>query len=201
MKAAKVATKALARSYRAERLLTGTIGLIALFAGIAALALGRGLFGPSRAERRPLLDTAALDWLTARPIIGNIAVIAASLLLLVLGLWWALRTIRPERRPDLGLERQIGRQLTVTTRALSDALQADAETITGVTKARARTVGKANSPALRLHLSLRDGADLNTVWQELDTKVLRRARESLDLQTLPTAVRLELDTGKRQRVR
>lgn len=63
-----------------------------------------------------------------------------------------------------------------------------------------RLVGHPGRPGLRLTLWLREGADVREVWSELDSRVLARARESLGIDPLPTAVRIELDTAARQRV-
>ena len=91
--------------------------------------------------------------------------------------------------------------MTVTGAAIAAAVQSDAEQVTGVTKARVRSVGDSARPALRLSLWLRQGTDVRRVWEELDSTVLARARESLEVRTLPTAVRLELDAEDGQRVR
>jgi hypothetical protein len=78
-------------------------------------------------------------------------------------------------------------------------VRADAETVTGMHRARVRLLGDPEHPGLRLTLSLHEGADLRQVWSELDTRVLARAREALGVTTLPTAVRIELDAAARQR--
>ena len=194
------AAKALSRSYTGERTLTFLVGLLAFAGGALALVVGFGVLGEFRG-RRPLLDPIAVDWLGGHATPARITAIVLGVLLFVLGLRWALRSLRPEPRPDLDLDRTEGAELVVTATAIAGAVQADAEQLDGVARARVRAVGSRTSPALRITLWLREGTDLKTVWSDLDTRVLTRARESLGLASLPTAVRLELDTSPAKRVR
>jgi hypothetical protein len=191
-----VSAKALGRSTGTERTLTVLIGLLAVLAGAAVLALGAGWLGTYRG-RRPLADPMALDWLVRNALPSRIGALVLGVLLLWLGLWWFFRSLRPEGRPDLELDDD----LVVTSSAISEAVRADAETVDGVTRARVRAVGDSENPALRITLWLTEGTDLKRVWEELDRTVLARARESLGVGVLPTAVRLELDTAASQRVR
>ncbi|WP_370961314.1 alkaline shock response membrane anchor protein AmaP [Amycolatopsis sp. cg9] len=195
-----VAAKALSRSYAGERVLTFLVGLLALLGGALALVVGFGVLGEYRG-RRPLLDPLAVGWLGSHATPARIAAIVLGVLLFVLGLRWALRSLRPEPRPDLDLDRTEGAELVVTAAAIADAVRADAEGLDGVSRARVRAVGSRTAPALRLTLWLHEGTDLKAVWAGLDTQVLARARESLGLDALPTAVRLELDTAPAKRVR
>jgi hypothetical protein len=190
--------RALARSYRTERTLTFVAGLVAVLGAAAVGAVSAGLFGEFRA-RRALLDPIAVDWLGANATLARIAAIVLGVVLFVLGLRWFLRSLRPEGRPDLELDRS-DNPLTVTSSAIANAVRADAETVGGVSRARVRAVGDSEHPALRLTLWLREGTDVRQVWDELDTLVLRRARESLGIEVLPTAVRIELESGNKQRV-
>ncbi|RSN62849.1 alkaline shock response membrane anchor protein AmaP [Amycolatopsis sp. WAC 04182] len=191
-----VSAKALGRSTGTERTLTVLIGLVALLGGVAALVVGAGWLGTHRAGR-PLVDPIALDWLSRHALASRIGAIVLGVLLLWLGLWWFFRSLRPEGRPDLELDDD----LVVTASAISEAVRADAETVDGVGRARVRAVGDKENPALRITLWLVEGTDLKRVWEQLDSTVLARARESLGVDVLPTAVRIELDTAAPQRVR
>ncbi|WP_106177023.1 alkaline shock response membrane anchor protein AmaP [Prauserella shujinwangii] len=175
-------------------------GALVLGASCVALAVGFGWLGTVRA-RRPVLDPIAVDWLAAHAVPARVAAIVAGLLLCAGGLGWLARSLRPEGRPDLRLDRAVGHELTVAAGALADAVRADAEAVDGVARARARAVGSAERPALRLDVTLRDGADLRRVWPDLDERVLARARESLGLEVLPAAVRLDTGTANRRRGR
>ncbi|MDT8914060.1 alkaline shock response membrane anchor protein AmaP [Amycolatopsis sp. PS_44_ISF1] len=194
------AHRALGRSYGGERALTLVAGLLAVLAGAVALVVGQGWLGRFRGHR-PLLDPMAVGWLGDHARSARIGALVLGVVLLVLGLWWLLRSLRPEPRPDLRLDRTPGAELTVTSGAITQAVQADAEEIIGVVRARARSIGTTAEPALRVTLWLREGSDVRRVWSDFDTYVLTRARESLGLDVLPTAVRLELDTTGPARVR
>ncbi|WHT21570.1 alkaline shock response membrane anchor protein AmaP [Crossiella sp. CA-258035] len=193
-------TAAVARSARAERVLTGGAGVLAMLLGAGALVLGSGWLGAGRAAR-PVLDPMIRDWLLAhRPWVLGVG-IALGLLVLVLGLRWVVRSLRPETRPDLRLDGFGRSRVMITSSAFAEAVRADAAGVDGVSRAHARLVGSVERPALRLSLWLAEGTDVRAVWQQLDETVLSRARACLGVETLPTAVRLELDSARRQRVR
>ena len=198
-RAPTAARKATARAAGAQRTLVGLIGLLSLAAGAAALIVGFGLLGADRAAR-PVLDPIALDALGTHQTLARCVAIAAGLVLLVLGLLWAARAVKPERRPDLLLDPSPDSRLEVSASAIADALRADAEAITGVNRARARMVGSTAIPVLRLDLWLEDGTDVRDVYHHLDTGVLTRARDSLGVESLTTTVRIELDAAAPARV-
>lgn len=183
-----------------ERGLLTALGVLALLAGIGGLAVGSGLLGTFR-SRRPVLDPIFTDWARSTPQIWIPVAIAGGLVLFVLGAWWVRRALRPEPRPDVRLGAGDGGELTITANALTDAVRHDAQEVTGVTKARVRTVGTSRDPALRLTLSLEEGTDVRQVWEELDDRVLSRARRTLGRETLPTSIRLHLDRAPGRRVR
>ncbi|RJQ85247.1 Asp23/Gls24 family envelope stress response protein [Amycolatopsis panacis] len=200
MSNAVTARRAQGRSYGAERTLTCLIGVVAILAGAAALVVGMGWLGRFRAQR-PVLDPLAVGWLHDHALYARIGAVVIGVLLLVLGLWWLVRSLSPERHPDLRLDETPGAELTVTSGALAGAVSSDTEQIDGVVRARVRSVGTKAEPALRISLWLAEGADVRRVWEDLETHVLTRARESLGVTTLPTAIRLELDTAGPTRVR
>jgi hypothetical protein len=193
-----------ARSERLDRLAVGGIGALAAACGAAALVVSAGWAGRPRASR-PLADPMALDWLRAHQLWVQVGALVTGVLLVLFGLWLASRTLRPERRPDLVLEEEAGDTavggLLVTAQAIAEAIRVDAESVSGVAEARARVVRVDATPALRLQLWLRHGADVHAVWSELDKRVLTRARESLGVPAIPTAIRLELGSARRQRVK
>ncbi|WP_034274549.1 alkaline shock response membrane anchor protein AmaP [Haloechinothrix halophila] len=195
-----VPKRAQRRPYGVDRTLTFLVGLAVFATATAALIVGFGLFGQVRSQR-PLLDPIAINWLTAEPTVARITAITLGVLLTVLGLWWFLYALLPERKPDIDLHHHGNGRLTVAATAIAVAVRADAEQIDGVSKATARTVGKADRPALRLDIWLHESADLKDVWQQLNDHVLSRTRESLGIDTLPTAVRIQLDAPRREPVR
>lgn len=188
------------RSIGLERTLLLVIGLLTLLAGIAALIVGTGVLGTFRAKRA-VLDPMIVQWWTDSPGIAIPLGIVLGLVLFLLGIWWLLRTLSPEPRPDLRLETNFTGGLTVTSAALTETVRTDAEAVTGVQRARVRTAGSQRNPTLRVTLSLRQGTDVREVWEELDTKILSRARRALGTDSLPSAIHLRLDRAPRQRVR
>ncbi|HEX2263733.1 MAG TPA: alkaline shock response membrane anchor protein AmaP [Pseudonocardiaceae bacterium] len=197
--AATAARKATARAAGAQRTLVGLIGLLSLAAGAVALVVGSGLLGANRAAR-PVLDPLVLDTLRAYPTFARGVAIATGVVLLILGLLWAVRALAPERRPNLLLDHSPDLHLEISASAIAGAVRADAETIPGVSRARARMVGAMANPVLRLDLWLEDGTDVRDVYRDLDTGVLARARDSLGVESLPAAIRIELDAAAAPRV-
>lgn len=192
-------SQAVARSAATDRTMTTLLGLVALAGGVVMLLVGAGVLGSARA-RSSVIDPVAADLLSANRVLALTAAIVLGVLLLILGLWWALRSLRPESKPDVVLEDSRAAGLTVSSGALADAVQADAEAVAGVDRARVRLVGNADNPALRLTLWLQEGTDVREVWRDLDTQVLSRARTALGVERLPAAVRIELDAASGPRV-
>jgi hypothetical protein len=191
------ATAAIARSTAGERAIAVVVGLVLLAAGTLVTLLSYGVFGAARAGR-PVLDPMIVDAMQAQPLVTRFVVIVGGLLLAVLGLVWAAHSLRPERRPDLVLEREpadggAGTSVVVSAAAAAEAISAQAAELPGVGRARARLVGTEAAPAVRITLWLADDADVRDVLARLHSDVLATARASLGLTDLPAAVRLELD--------
>lgn len=183
---------AVARSAAGDRTLVVLSGLVLLAVGVLVVLLGARVFGTNRAQR-PLFDPVLTGWVAGNVDASRWIAIAAGIVLLVLGLVWAVRSLRPEPRPDIVLSETPGERLTVDHSAVADAVRQDAEAITGVSRARVRMVGTERKPALRLSLWLVEGTDVRDVWADIDGRVLARARQAFSVDALPTAVRLELD--------
>lgn len=186
---------AVARSAGSDRSLTVLIGLILVLASVAVLLVGYGVFGSFR-SRRPLLDPIALDWVGSHAAASRWIAIGVGVVMVIVGLVWVLGSLRPEPRPDMLLGEAPGERTVVEHNAVAAAVRADAESIDGVSRARVRLVGTPRRPALRLTVSLAEGADVRDVWAELDGLVLARARQAFDVDALPAAVRLELDASR-----
>ncbi len=189
----------LSRMLGFERALVGFLGLLFLAAGAAVVAVGQGWLGAGRAQR-PVTDPLAVGWVNGNAAWAAVAAIAGGIVLLAVGLWWLIRTLRPERKPDVRLDQSPAGRSRMTADALTRAVRTDAANVTGVTRANARMAGTPRNPGLRLRLALEEGTEVRRVWEELDAKVLSRARDTLDSEPLPTAVRLDLDRAPRQRV-
>ncbi|MCD2188178.1 alkaline shock response membrane anchor protein AmaP [Actinomycetospora soli] len=185
---------AVARSAAGDRTLVVLSGLVLLALGVLVVLLGTGVFGSNRAQR-PLFDPVVTGWVTQNADLSRWIAIAAGVVLLVVGLTWAVRSLRPEPRPDVVLSETPGERLTVDHSAIADAVRHDAEAIDGVSRARVRMVGTERRPALRMSLWLVEGTDVRDVWADIDGRVLARARQAFSVDALPTAVRLELDAA------
>jgi len=185
---------AVARSAGGDRTLTTVLGLVLVAASVLALLVGFGVFGSFRAQR-PVIDPLIVEWVSTHATAARWIAIGIGVVLFLIGLWWTLRSLRPEPRPDVSLSELPGERLTVEHAAISDAVRHDAELIDGVSRARARLVGTPQKPALRLSLTLVEGTDVRDVWADLDGRVLARARQAFAVDALPTAVRLELDAA------
>jgi hypothetical protein len=183
---------AVARSAGGDRTLTVLLGLVLVAAAVLALLVGYGVFGTFRAQR-PVIDPLLVQWTVAHPDATRWIVAGIGVVVFLVGLWWTLRSLRPEPQPDVSLSEIPGERLTVEHSAIADAVRTDAETINGVSRARVRLVGSPERPALRIALTLVEGADVRDVWADLDGRVLARARQAFSVSALPTAVRLELD--------
>lgn len=199
--ASRSARRAVARSAGGSRWGITLFGLVLLAAGVFTVLLTFGVFGANRPQR-PLLDPLVVDVLAANPLVSRLVAIAVGLLLFVLGLMWAVRSLRPERKPDLVLDGGPGTDIRVSASAAADAVADGAAGLPGVARARARMVGSASAPAVRATVWIDDEADVAEICRRLDGEVLVQVREALGLAALPVAVRLELDAagGKQSRV-
>ena len=169
------------------------IGVLLLAAGVLVAMISYRVFGTARAGR-PLLDPMIVDALRARPLLARAVAVGGGLLLVLLGLIWTARSVRPERRPDLVVDGgEPETRIVVNASATADAVAAQAGALPGVHRARARLVGSEQAPALRITLWLAEDADVRALLDRIDDTVLASARQSLDLSALPAAVRLELD--------
>lgn len=185
---------AVARSTASDRTLVVLSGLVLLALGLLVVLLGQGVFGTYRAQR-PLIDPEISGWIAANATASRWIAIGGGVVLVVLGLTWAARSLRPERRPDVLLSDVPGSRLSVEHSAIADAVRADAESIDGVSRARVRLVGNERRPAMRVTLWLTEDADVRDVWAEVDGRVLARARRALAVDAIPTAMRIELDAA------
>ena len=185
---------AVARSTATDRTLVLLSGLVLLVVGVLVVLLGQGTFGVNRAQR-PVIDPEVSAWMSANATSTRWIAIGIGVVLLIVGLNWAVRSLRPEPRPDVLLSDVPGQRLTVGHSAIADAVRGDAESIDGVSRARVRLVGDERRPALRMTLWLVEDADVRDVWAEVDGRVLARARQAFAVDALPTAVRIELDAA------
>jgi hypothetical protein len=185
---------AVARSTASDRTLVVLAGLVLLAVGVLVVLLGQGVFGTYRAQRA-LIDPDISGWVVANAAAARWIAIGVGVVLLVVGLVWVVRSLRPEPRPDVLLSDVPGSRLSVEHSAIAEAVRTDAESIDGVSRARVRLVGNERRPAMRMTLWLVEDADVRDVWAEVDGRVLARARRAFAVDAIPTAVRIELDAA------
>jgi hypothetical protein len=183
---------AVARSAGGDRWLAVLIGLVVLLVGVGVALLSYGVFGIARAGR-PLLDPIIVGTVAADPLLWRVVTIVGGVVLAVLGLTWVARSVRPEPRPDIELPGGQDTTILVSSAAVGEAVAGQAGALPGVARARARLVGSAAAPALRVTLWLRDDADVRAVLRRLHEEVLATALSAFGHAALPVAVRLELE--------
>ena len=198
-RAARAARRARYRSAGGARWGLTLLGFVLLAAGVLTILLVSGVFGQQRPQR-PVLDPMIQQFLADNATAARLVAIAVGVLLLVLGLLWAARSLRPEGHPDLVLDGGTGTEIRIDASATAEAVADGASSLPGVTRARARMVGSAAAPAVRATVWIdEDVADdeVAEICRRLDAEVLAQVRDSLGLADLPVAVRLELDSGPR----
>ena len=189
---------------RAERRRLALVGTVAAVLGVLGLLLGTELLDSSAAVVNPDLVAGA----GRNPVLSALVAVAVGLVLAGLGGLWLHRSLRRSTAPNLQLDPPSGwGEGTVVVRgaALAEAARADAEQVAGVASARARLLGSTAEPVLVLDLVLRRGADLGSVWRNVEHQVLAPARATVALAELPTAVHVEVElapssTGRAARV-
>lgn len=187
------------RTDRLNRVLLVLLGLVFLLAGAGAILLGRGVFGSSNAHRgiiddavgKPFIDNASWLWW---------AIGAVTLVLALLALYWLIVQLRIERIGGVTLQARPTGESTISARALTGAIRADAESVDGVNRAHARLMRDDRDPELVLSVWLREGADLGRVRHELEATTITHARDALGGGRIKTWLRVEIDTAERVRV-
>ncbi len=188
---------AVGRSTATDRWLILLAGLVTLAVAASVLAVGFGLLGTARAGR-PVLDPIAVGTVETYPNVARTVAAALGLLLLLIGLLWAVRALRPERHPALLVQSppveaaDPAESGTLPAATAAEVVAADARQLPGVSAATAELVGSEDTPGLRLTLQLAPDSDPAAVTDALEPVVLAPARSRLGVDRLPTAVRLKL---------
>ncbi|WP_206337452.1 alkaline shock response membrane anchor protein AmaP [Streptomyces sp. Z26] len=192
-----------------NRVLTGLAGLLLLAAGLAALAGGLDL------QRRWGYDLGS-RWRWSAPDDVLLAdadrtrwraedwwwptVLAVLGLLLVLLLWWLVAQLRQRRLGEVLVESGDGEGALLRGRALEGVLAAEAESLTGVDRARVALSGRRTEPRARVTLALAAHAEPVEALDRLRTEALAHARDSAGLAALPAEVRLRSVRHRAERV-
>jgi hypothetical protein len=169
-------------------------GLVLVAGATLGLLLSYGAFGRDQA-RQPILPPSWRTFVDENPWVWWVLAVLA-LLLAIVGLLWLLAQLRTDRisRLELPAAGREGRTVLHAS-ALSDAVAADARTITGVGGASAYL---SDRPRRRLHLAadLTDRADIAQVSRELTEQTVARARQASGQPDLEVDVELRLGRAR-----
>ncbi|MFI0990065.1 alkaline shock response membrane anchor protein AmaP [Streptomyces exfoliatus] len=116
-----------------------------------------------------------------------IAVLTAVLALL---LWWLWALLRKDRLHQVLVDSQDGATARLGGRALEDVIEAEAQALDGVARARVRLTGRRTAPVARVRLWLEPHAEPERILDRLDRDTLVHARDSAGLDRLPAEVSL-----------
>ena len=174
----------------ANRTVLGLLGLLLLGGGGVGLTAGFGVFG----DPPPVLPGSARRFEDQQPWFWW-AVAGVCLLVALLALRWLLAQLHTGRvtRLDLTRDDRDGRTV-VHAGALTDAVEAEAQSLRGVVGASARLV-EDRGRTLTVAVELADHADVAEVRRTLEDRVVAHAREAVDDPALP--VDIELRPGRR----
>ena len=178
-----------------NRTLLGLLGLLLLAAGALGLAVSFGAFGDPNS---PVLPQAVRDYAADQSWFWW-AVAAACLVLALLGLRWLLAQLQTDRvgRLDLTTDDRDG-LTTVHASALTDAVEAEAQDLRGVSGASAHLLDRGGR-RLTLSVDLAQYADIAEIRHTLEDRVVAHARQAIDDPELP--VDIELRPGKARSAR
>ena len=171
---------------RGNRTLWTIVGLLLLAAGVAGvLAHYNRFFGVTLPSA--VLSFGFLDWWRGLDPWGPIIVVAAGLVVALLGFWLLraemrtsgrrplhdLRTDAPDPRADPADEDAVGGRTTVRADALVRALRNDLARQRGIRGAKVAIGGSATVPKLAVRLDLPPDAQITQVRETFDEAVAR----------------------------
>ncbi len=121
------------------------------------------------------------------------AVAAASFLIAVLALWWmaAQSRTRAVRRMPLEPDRLQG-TTTLRADAVADALADELKSHPSIRAADAALHGSSTTPGLLLSVTAENRADPRLVRASVENEALPHLRSTLELDKVPTVLRLQL---------
>lgn len=188
------------RTARGNRWGLALVGLVLAAVGGGALAVGLEAFGAGAAGT-PLgagPEAAGLPspgWLPY-------AVAAVAVVVALLALRWLFVQGRVDRVRRLMVEPEAGAgRSELASGAAQGAVEEAVGALPGVRRARARLQGSERTPRLRLDVVVDDDADVAEVWSRVRGESLTDLRGALEVDRLPTVVRISMAAPKRNRAR
>lgn len=188
------------RTARGNRQGLALIGLLLLAAGAAVPLLVYGPFHPfstgqtgSAGQAGETLGSVGerIAPLLAAPWVPYAAA-ATAVAVVLLALRWLLVQGRSARVTSLHLEEGERGRTDVVARAACKALAREVSGYPGVRRGRAQLTESSREPCLTLDLVLAEDADPVAVWQRCRNDALARLRVSLDLDRIPTVLRISV---------
>ncbi|MBE1515730.1 alkaline shock response membrane anchor protein AmaP [Nesterenkonia halotolerans] len=177
-----------------NRLILFLLGVVLLAAGAAVVAVALSLL--TQWEQAPAPDD-ALGSHDALPAWLPAGVLAASVVLVLLGLWWIIAAVpRSERAGDLQLQRdgRAGVSL-LSSSVLQRAIAESAEKLPGVLSATVRLEGTAKSPGLLIKVEVDERSAIRHTVEQLHRQTCAEVEQSL--QAKLTGVRVIVDPVRR----
>jgi hypothetical protein len=180
------------RTARVSRTGLVIIGLVLLLAAGAVLA--RSLNASTTAlgdPHAPLLTQGQVQYPTENSWVWPV-VAAGSFIIAALALWWmaAQTRARAVRRMPLEPDRIHG-TTTLRADAATGAMTDELESHPSIRASDALLHGSATSPGLRLGVTTENRADPGLVRANIETEALPHLRRALELEKIPTVLRLE----------
>jgi hypothetical protein len=162
---------------RANRVVLLLLGLLLLAAGGTGLALG---FGQHWGETA-VLPAAATGFMASNHSWFWPTVVAAAVVLALLGLVWVTAQLRTDRVSQLELASEPAAGSTMLlSRALLDAVGNEIADYDGVWRATARMSGRPSRPRLVLKVIVEPGADLGAVRRQVESEAIVHVRAALE---------------------
>jgi hypothetical protein len=168
------------------------IGLILLLGAGAVLARSLNASTPVLGDpHAPLLTHGQVQYPTNNSWVWPV-VAAASFLIAVLALWWmaAQTRTRAVRRLPLEPDRLHG-TTTLRADAATGAMTDELESQPSIRAADALLHGSSATPGLRLGVTAENRADPRPVRAEIENEALPHLRSALELDKIPTVLRLQ----------
>ncbi|MBO2448024.1 hypothetical protein J4573_13050 [Actinomadura barringtoniae] len=162
-------------------------GLVLLGAGVAALCVGLGLFGPGPAAR-PVLDPAAGRYADTTGWFWPVVAGAGEAVMLA-GLVWVTRQSRDGVRR---LRPALDGPTRMLARAAGGDLLRDARVLPGVEDVKLRLTGTKARPRLVMTVLCDEDAPLGEVYRGLELGPTARYRAAMGMDDLTVVVRFRL---------
>ena len=167
------------------------IGLILLLGG--GIVLARGLNASSSvlgSSQTPLLTSSQVRYPTQNGWVWPVVAVACVVIAL-LALWWmaAQTSTKTVRRLPLEPDRIHGTTV-LHADAATGAITDELESYPGIRSAGAALHGSPLAPGLRLSVTAENRADPATSRARIETEALPHLRAALELNTIPTVLRI-----------